>query len=222
MSVFNKMIFLDLETDSLNLDTAQITQIALVGVINDVIVDTLEIKIKFDDTKGNQEALAKGHYDPEVWAKEAVDFKTAADMIDNFQRKYKWVRREKKNKPGTYATCMMGGHNIFKFDGPILRRHYKEYDKFCPFDFTVGYDSLASMQNYCAKAGMVYRSIGMEALCEMFDVQNKLPHHALYDAMANVEVALKIHEMEVEYYGPQYVAPVIEEKNIVVPDVIDI
>lgn len=219
-NVFEKIIFLDIETDGLDTQKDQITQIAMVGVVRDEIVGKLEIKLKFNDKIGNQEALQQGHYDPALWAKEAISFPDAAKIIDKFIQKYKWVLRTGKTSGKTYSTCMMGGHNIFKFDGPFLRRVYQENDLFCPFDFSVGYDSYSDLCNFCSKSGRIFTSLKMESLCEEFGIVNQLPHHALYDAISSVELSLKIHEMIVKYYGQLYSPPVNEE--IIMPDVIDI
>lgn len=190
----HKTVFIDLETTGLDTNTARPIQIAMVAVDRDTLeqIDSMEIKIEFDEALASPDALERNHYDRDVWAAEALPTTLAIKHVGDFLKRHAtWQRTGKSGR--TYTTCEIAGHNIAGYDAPILQRWFGDKNLFCPaatwttgpvdtmhmarcIDWLKGYDP--DPDGY---------SLG--ALCARYFIKIENEHDALDDVTATVKMA---------------------------------
>lgn len=130
------MIYFDLETDGLNVETCQIIQIgAVTGE------QQFEVKLRFEAREGQAEALALNSYDETAWQNAAIPPGAALARFAAFLSLHATV--PKTSAGGReYKVATLAGHNILKFDWPILVRYCALYGCFLPVDFGRVHDTL--------------------------------------------------------------------------------
>lgn len=113
-------VYLDLETGGLEL-THPVIQIAAAYIdAHGAETATFECKVQFDPAVCDPEALKVNHYDPEVWAANAVPERAAARGFAAWLRGCAHMRlMSKAGRP--YEVARLIGHNIVAFDIPRLR-----------------------------------------------------------------------------------------------------
>ena len=129
-----KLVYVDIETDSLDEQSFQIIQIGAVGVRDNEIVDTFERKLMFDITKSNPEALQGNSYREDLWDKEAVPVELVLEHFSTFLSGFADIKRVSAKGRG-FKVCQLAGHNTIRFDLPRLQKLYKDNGKFFPGDY---------------------------------------------------------------------------------------
>lgn len=183
-------IFTDIETSGLKKEVHEITQLAAVVTTPTFeIVSQFNKRTRFDVSKANPKALEIGHYDPDIWSREAVPFKDAAEEFKSFVNDFTWIPRTSKGSGRTYHIARMAGHNVKKFDGPFLFHHFQVNDVWYPFDMKKYLDTLELIDSYESFFAEEFENHKLPTLCEAFGVVNEKAHDAIYDCLANVDVA---------------------------------
>jgi hypothetical protein len=116
-------VYFDLETGGFRFNQP-IIQAAFVAVnVSMEVTASLQVKLRFDPADCNQEALEINHYDPDVWAAEAVSREFAVHEIEAFLTKHK--NMQLLSKKGTwYEATRMLAYNA-DFDGPRIQNLFK-------------------------------------------------------------------------------------------------
>jgi DNA polymerase III epsilon subunit-like protein len=165
-------------------------------------VETIERKVKFDHVICEPKALELNHYDPEVWAREAVPAAQVRQDLEAFFKRHQTLELIGKSKGGNpgrpYKLAKVGGHNVKSFDLPRLVRLWG--DAFPPFCHWRPLDTLQL-------AAWVFGSIQhprrpldhkLPTLCAFFDIEHGQAHDALADARATVQLAQKLLALQAE------------------------
>lgn len=197
-------VFFDLETTGIDLDKSEIIQIAAVAVgefpwLHEF--QEFEIKIKPSPAgKIDLEYAAKQfdtNYDKAVWE---ADGKNAIEGLDLFRRFLKLhARRKKQAKNGSwYPVCRLAGHNITRFDMPILARQFKACSLFLPAEYQ-GLDTLQGMiwgmDLYKNSVPPHQQRLNLASCCELLKVEGPVrAHDALCDVDATIRVARALGE----------------------------
>jgi len=191
----NKIVFLDIETNKLDPQTAVPIQIAALATVSETleVIDEFEIKVEFDLKTAEPQALRRNSYNKEVWEAEAVlPNAAAAALEDFFDRHATWARRTISS--GRRKTwCEIAGHNITFYDGPILNRWLyalRGVGSVAAFWTTGPLDTMHWAKAKEFERGLRFeRGLSLGALCKYFDIKIENEHDALDDVMATVELA---------------------------------
>lgn len=197
-----RLVFFDLETDSRDVETAQIIQIGAIAVDEQLrTLEMFESKVDFDRGRADPQSLEMNSYDDAVWAAEQVPLSVTLDEFAVFARQYADVTMiSKKGRP--FKVAQLIGHNAQTFDGPIIQRVYKQRDLFLPASFAV--------MDTCQRAKFYFwerwadlqqpENFKLGTLAEVFGVKLDDAHDALADCKATRDVyraMLGIEEIEV-------------------------
>lgn len=184
----NKTVFFDLETGGTDPEKHPIIQIAAMAVDeNWLVLESCEVKIKFDEEACSEEALKVNSFDPEVWAEEAVGEREALRFFSRFLKRHATVKMiSKRGRP--YYVAQMAGHNAATFDGPFLQAWYRRLDEFLPGYFRVLCTCQLAQWFFYNKKDQP-ENMKLETLCKFFDIEIEGAHDAMVDIQANVELA---------------------------------
>jgi DNA polymerase III epsilon subunit-like protein len=127
------LVVTDIETGGLDLDHP-IIQIAAIAYLPQTgeTLDTLNIKIEFDEADCDPEALKINHYSPELWQDDAIPLKNALGLLAAFYKKYAQTTRTSK-KGFRYQVALGAGYNSH-FDADRLFHNARKFDIFLPVD----------------------------------------------------------------------------------------
>lgn len=185
--------YLDLETDGVDTETAQIIQLAAVAVDSRLLeIESFSRLVRFDERKASPEALKINHYDPERWAKEA---KPATDVLIEFCQWSKPYQDQTRISKGgrPYKVGTLAGYNAARFDFPILQRHCKAGDVFLPFDLRVR-DAMLVALSVCDFTGVTPKDFKLGTIAELFKVDVENAHDALSDVRTTIGLMRRFRE----------------------------
>lgn len=189
------LIFFDLETGGLEM-THPIIQIAAIAV-NPVFeeVDSIELKLRFDQEKADPEALKINHYDAGVWEREAIPPADAVRRLAKFIEPHKAIEMVSKRTGNPYKVACLAGHNAATFDGPRLQRLFRDHKAFLPADPRVLCTVQLAMW-WALRHGVRPKSFKLGDLCEHFGIPVAAgdTHDALADVRLTIALARKLTE----------------------------
>lgn len=186
-------VYFDLETDGVEIATAQIIQMAAVAVGPGFReIESFHRLVRFDEKKASPEALKVNHYDPTRWASEAIPCAQALAEFCAWSRPYQDVTKTSKaGKP--YKVGTLAGYNAARFDFPILQRHCKAAGVFLPFDLRVRDAMLVSM-SVCDFTGVTPRDFKLSTIADLFKVEIEKAHDALSDVRTTIGIMRRFSE----------------------------
>lgn len=196
-----RLVVFDLETGGLDASRHPIIQFA--GAALDLnepgwpVVETQEVKVRFDPETADPEALAGNSYDAATWAREALHPRLAAQAIAEFLRRHATMPKMSARGRG-YMVAELAAYNDARFDGDFLAGWFKSLELFCPgacyelldplqlARWVARFGPLAPPPNF--KLSTVARWLGLE-------VDDTAAHDAMADVETTVEVARRLHAM---------------------------
>lgn len=192
------MIIIDLETGGLKsfpheingnkVPMSPIIQVGAVAVTPDLeIIETFERKISFKESSCSTEALQRNCYDQNTWEIEAVAPLEFLDDFTEFLNSNATIERTSKRSGNTYKVVRMVGHNVVKFDLPMLQAYYKYFNRFLPIDF-IPMDTLQIALFWTTVFDRHTENLKLGTLCKEFGIDIEGEHDALVDAMATYEL----------------------------------
>ena len=193
-----RLVYLDLETCGLEF-TRPIIQIAAIAT-NSALreLETLEMKIQFDERDADPRALCKNNYDRELWQREAIDPKVAAKRFSDFLRRHSTVDIISDRTRRSYRVARLVAHNAERFDGPFLRTWYERLGMYLP----AAYSILCTKQRaywlfHEQKSLTPPDNFQLGTLCQYFDVRLRPDdaHDALNDVRATVALYRRMLEI---------------------------
>jgi DNA polymerase III epsilon subunit-like protein len=196
--ISERIVYVDIESGGLEF-TRPIIQIAAVSVDARLTeLESIELKIRFDESAADPASLSRNKYDPAVWQREAIKPCAAAEKFAQFlSRHATFDMFSRDGKP--YCIAQLAGHNAERFDGPFLHAWYRRQKVFCP----------ARYMTLCTKQKALWlfeedrsltppRDFKLGTLCQYFGVRLRADeaHDALNDVRATVELyrAMRAHE----------------------------
>lgn len=187
-----RLVVFDLETSGLREDVHDVVQFAAIAVDEQWReLETLELKVHFDVTRADRQALEINGYDAAVWEKEALVAPLARGRIADFLRRHSTLTKTSRaGKP--YTVARVCGHNAATFDGRFLAAWFKRADQFLPAACFEALDTLALARwaSFVTPPGPRDHKLG--SLCEWLGVVHGGAHEALADVRATVEVARRL------------------------------
>lgn len=184
------IVFVDIETTGLA-PTAEIIQVAAIAVADWQEVDAFERKIRFDESRAEPGVLAMNSYDPETWARDAIEESAAVADLGRFLDRYRTVTLiSKRGKP--YTVARLAGHNALGFDAPRLQAAFQRHGAFFAADVYRALDTVQLALWTCAQRGIVPADYKLETLCQNFGVPLTDGHDALSDVRATIALARKL------------------------------
>lgn len=184
-------VFFDLETGGLTDEHPDI-QLAAVAVNDeDMSIDAeFQVKIQFDESKADPEALALNHYDRAIWEREAISESLAVRKFADFLSRYKCVRQMSKRTGAPYWVAKLAGHNAATFDMPRLRRMFqRNANTFLAADPRVFDTVQLAMWHLHGGGGAFPENYKLSTLAKWFGVEAGSAHDALADVKICVDVA---------------------------------
>lgn len=181
-------VYFDLETGGLTNDKPNI-QLAAIAVSEDwVELESIEIKIAFDEASADPESLKINHYDREVWNREARNSEVAIAQFDAFLCRHKSIEMKSKRTGLLYSVARLAGHNAIEFDMPRLKQMYGE--RFLPaHPIVLDTLQLALWYFYGKDQPESYK---LEALLKHMGIPFPNSHDAMGDVRAAVSLAKTI------------------------------
>ncbi|BBO34280.1 exonuclease domain-containing protein [Lacipirellula parvula] len=184
-----RFVFIDLETGGGDPKRHPIIQLAAVAVdAAGGVLDTFEVKLKFDFRKAKSLSLRKNHYHPGLWANLAREPVMAAKDFASFLRKHA-TTPVVSAEGESFHVAQLAAHNA-AFDGPFLTAWYDKLGLYLPARRQI----LCTLQMslwHCALANADsptnYR---LATLCQFFGIPFHAAeaHEALADALATVQL----------------------------------
>lgn len=188
----DRLVIFDLETSGLDESRHEVIQFAAVAVDDGWReLEALEIKVHFDASSADRQALEINGYDQAVWEMSAVSPAVARGHIADFLRRHATL--EKKSKRGNpYTVARLCGHNASNFDGRFLAAWFKRAEQFLPAACFEALDTLALARwaSFVTPPGPKDHKLG--SLCEWLGIEHGGQHEALADVRATVEVARRL------------------------------
>jgi DNA polymerase III alpha subunit (gram-positive type) len=191
MNPGDRVVVFDVETGGLDPYRHPVIQFAAVACDGEWSeVEAVEVKVAFEETLADAEALALNHYDPSVWAREAVAGPIARGKIADFLRRHATV--EKTSRGGkTYRVARLCGHNS-RFDAEFLAAWFKSAGEFLP---AACFEALCTLNlarwlTLGTSAPPVDHKLG--SLCSWAGIAADNAHDALADVRATAELARRL------------------------------
>lgn len=187
-------VYFDLETSGLSEWRHEIIQAAFFCPQTQ---DQLELKIQFDEDKADPKALELNHYDPDVWAREAVMPHAAVERISDYMRRHACVEKISKRSGKPYKVAKLCAYNGKTFDGPFLQQWYRKQDAFLAADYKV-LDTLALAEFILPEL----ESHKLEEIAKHLGCFREGAHDAMIDVYMLCDVT-QILETRIKHEEPQ-------------------
>lgn len=120
----------DCETAGLEPHHATI-QIAALAVLGWQEVASFQVKIRFDETKADADALLLNCYDAETWKRDAIEPELAIFQLDQWLSSHRSLEKISARTGNAYKVARIAGWNV-RFDCERIERGFKAYGKFLP------------------------------------------------------------------------------------------
>lgn len=183
-----RIVFFDLETTGLDPRQHPIIQIGAVAVDAKLAaIESFEVKVQFNRRNANRNSLRKNHYQPGVWARQAVPPRVAAERFADFLRGHATTPMLAADG-ATYHVAQLAAHNA-AFDGPFLQAWYARLKVYLPAGRHVLCTMQRAMWHFRERPDEPRpRNFKLITLCKYFGVplHAAAAHEALADAEATV------------------------------------
>lgn len=190
MSLQNaSLVVYDLESGGPNPKCHPIIQLAAIAVDQATLVEieSIEIKIHFDERKANKYSLRKNSYSRSLWQRAAMPEQVAAQRFAAFLRRHA-THRAISSAGREYGLAQLIAHNA-AFDGPFLQNWYERLNLFCPARGSV-FCTLQRCHWYFVENSHLVppKNFRLATLCQYFGVPFAAAdaHDALGDVRATV------------------------------------
>lgn len=175
-------VFFDLETTPPYRGRRQLMQLAAIAVSSSFAsLESIELKVRFDDSRTPRDGLRKRRYSRHSWEQTAVE---------PFQAARTFARFLQRHRPGRSLVQLIAHHAAF--DAPLLQCWYQDLDLFLPARF----DVLCTLQRarwYFAERPYLAPPLNYQlaTLCNYFEV----PFHAAraHDALGDVTATVGLY-----------------------------
>ena len=183
-----RVVVFDTETSGLDPAKHEIIQFAAIACDGEWRpVEELELKMSFDLTAAEPQALELNSFEPVAWAG-APHPREAVATIGAFLRRHAtFAKTSKAGKP--YRVARLAAHNA-RFDCDFLAALFKRWDAFCPAAICEPLDTLALCRWATLGAARPPKDHKLETMCAYFGVPTLgAAHDALEDVRRTANLA---------------------------------
>lgn len=184
-----ELTIFDTETSGLDYHRHNIIQIAAMAInLEDwSTLEELEIKIQFDVSKADPDALAVNKYNEEIWKAEAISDIDALNKVDGFFRRHSTISKvSKTGKP--YNVARLCAHNA-RFDTDFLLSWFQRYKKFCPCAIYEALDTIQLSRWYSLLQNEKPINNKLGTLCDFYGIELADQHTAMSDVKSCAALA---------------------------------
>lgn len=205
MQSSEKLVFFDLETGGLNPKRHPIIQLAAVATDQGLTeLESLELKVRFDEVSVAKGRLQKSNYSRRCWAREAIDPSDAAKTLARFLRRHATVEQFCQNG-STRTVAQLVAHNA-SFDGPFLHSWFEGLAIYCPARFQVLCTLERAMWYFVENRHLPSPdNLRLQTLCRYFSVP--LHPHETHDALADVRATIGLYRAILQNGAPAIIKP---------------
>lgn len=184
----SKLVFIDLETGGPSPNRHPIIQLAAVALDGATLatLETIELKVRFDERKATKYALRKNSYSRRIWQQEALPEQDAARSFADFLRRHATYPALTQNG-AEYRLAQLVAHNAI-FDAAFLHAWYERLKIFCPARHQVLCTLQRSLWHFFENPSRTPQNFKLDTLCHHFGVTFSAAdaHDALGDVHATV------------------------------------
>lgn len=184
----SRLVFFDLETGGPSPNRHPIIQIAATALDGATLatLETIELKVSFDERKTTRYALRKNSYSRRVWQQEALSEMEAARRFADFLRRHATYPALTKDG-AEYRLAQLVAHNA-AFDATFLHAWYERLTIFCPARHQAFCTLQRCLWYFFENPSHTPQNFRLETLCDHFGVPFSAAdaHDALGDIRATV------------------------------------
>lgn len=191
MQLTNRIVFVDVETSGVSSRKHEIIQLAAVRVNSTFSgYRTFEVKLQFDLAKADPQALEMNSYVEDVWEKEAVPPRVAAEKFARFLEESADITKISKRSGREYKVAQLAAHNA-QFDRSFIADLYKKLDIYLPANWHY-IDTIQLALVHSTLTGQQPPSLSLDTLCDFYDIPLDNAHDALGDVIATARLARRL------------------------------
>lgn len=192
----NSIVFMDTETGGVlpQHPTIQLAAIAVDESTGEEL-SAFEVKIQFNESDADPEALKMNHYDAEVWKKEAVTPTVAANRFADWVRPYCSVQMVSKRTGKPYSVAKVAGYNV-SFDWPRLQGLFVNAGLFLPCSYLARCVMQKALWYFDDRPELPRpKDHKLGTVCAYFGIEaGEGAHDALVDCRATAALARKLRK----------------------------
>ena len=180
--------FFDLETGGVEMHHPNIS-LAAVAMCDGKELESIHLRIQFDETLAVPEALAINHYDKALWDAEAVSEQMATKRFADFLSRHKSLTLTSARTGRPYNVARLAGYNSASFDGPRAGAMFDRHGMFPPFRRPT-LDVLQLVLQHLDSNGVVLPNNKLSTVAAYFGI----PTDNAHDALADCRMTAAIHQ----------------------------
>ncbi len=180
-------VYFDFETGGVETHHPNIS-LAAIAIRDGIEVNAMHCRIKFDEALADPKALEINHYDPALWAAEAITEKEATKLFSDFLSQYKSLSLMSARTGRPYQVARLAGYNAASFDGPRANAMFDRHGIFPPFRRPV-LDVLQLVLEYSDTKQLGLVNHKLSTVAEHFGI----PTDNAHDALADCQMTAAIH-----------------------------
>jgi DNA polymerase III epsilon subunit-like protein len=187
------LTFVDIESGGLDPRRHPIIQLAAIAIDGETLsaIETIEIKVQFDEAKANKYAIRKNSYSRMTWKEAALPEVIAAATFAEFLKRHANVPMLGKNGR-EYKLAQLVAHNA-EFDGEFLHTWFDRLNVFCPARRQVLCTLQRALWHFFERPSVVPPSnFKLETLCRHFGI----PFYAAdaHDALGDIKATVGLYK----------------------------
>jgi DNA polymerase III epsilon subunit-like protein len=184
-------IYFDFETGGVEPHHPNIS-LAAVAIKDGVEIESMHLRIQFDEALAQPEALAINHYDKSLWEAEAVSEKAATQRFSDFLSRHKSLALTSARTGRPYSVARLAGYNSASFDGPRANAMFDRHGMFPPFRRPT-LDVLQLVLQYFDTNGISLVNNKLSTVASHFGIPTDNAHDALADCRMTAAVHQKLY-----------------------------
>lgn len=181
MTMYDRILILDTETGGLDPDQHSILTLGATVWHKGKIFGEFHVEIAEPEIVAGEKALEINKIDIDRLRREGVSPHVAVSLLQSFIHEYYYNGGDDK--------VILGGHNLSTFDVDFVKRLFVlagvDYEKV----FSHRVMDTCGIIRFLVLAGVLpLKGAGSNEAFEYYGIKPKIPHHALYDAIATAEL----------------------------------
>lgn len=183
-------IYFDYETGGIEPHHPNIS-LAAIAIRDGIEIESMHLRIQFDEQLAQPEALAINHYDKALWDAEAVSEQLATKRFSDFLSRHKSLTLTSARTGRPYSVARLAGYNSASFDGPRANAMFDRHGMFPPFRRPT-LDVLQLVLQHFDTNGISLVNNKLSTVAEFFGIPTDNAHDALADCRMTAAIHAKV------------------------------